>query len=234
MNDKSKAAEILDELSQDPITTLGKPASAKEIAEAEAELGLLFPQLYKEILLISGQIRLYERRMFGLGPSARRWGEYNGITVTELTQMARCEEDVQLPHHLVAVMHYSHQDYHCLDTSQTKNGDCPVVLFDTDIAATKARKPKVVAPGIIEWMRERLVAMREDKRLDEIAMAEFKQMKRSPRVKRGTSKKATPAKKSKTAKVGKASTVSKAAKSAKVGKASKVSQASKKKTRAKK
>ena len=154
---KSAAKALLASIKQSPIVRVGKPATERHLTRAEKELGVQLPGLYRELLKLAGQIDLWEMSMFGLGPSAERWEDYAGITVTELTQMARAEGNVLLPEHLVAIWHDCHQDYQCLDTRHTtpRTGDCPIVLFDPEIAAS-SRRPKRIAPGLAKWLDIRL------------------------------------------------------------------------------
>lgn len=155
MRMNAAARALLTSIKESPIVRAGKPASQRHIAQAEKELGVRLPGLYRELLRLAGQIDMWDlHSMFGLGPSAQRWGRYKGITVTELTQMARGE--LRLPEHLIAISHDGHLDYHCLDTSRTLRGDCPIVLFDIEIAQSPRRRPKRVARGLGEWLRMRV------------------------------------------------------------------------------
>ncbi len=126
-----------------------RPAKRNEIDATSRMLAVEFPRTYVEFLETCGMLEVYERSVFGLGPDTWKQ-DWNSAFFHTLE--ARKSPVTRLPPHLVVLWHDSHMDYQCLDTGRVRGGDCPVVCFDSDIARSRARRPKPVADGFHAWL----------------------------------------------------------------------------------
>ncbi|MBY0523582.1 MAG: SMI1/KNR4 family protein [Gemmataceae bacterium] len=113
------------------------PASEEEIAAAERELGIVFPESYRAFLRAFGAGNLHSHEFYGL-PSTTLRG--NVVMMNQLCpQPADClqiTEDVG-------------DAFYCLDTSRRDaRGECPVVICDN------GRAPSVVAESFLEFLRK--------------------------------------------------------------------------------
>lgn len=136
-------------------------ARVAEIRNAEKVLGVTFPPVYVEVLKKFGVVRVYDRRMAGLGPYSRPLNRTHA-DVIRLTQQAR--RVIGLPHHLVAINRDTHYDFTCLDTRKIRSGDCPIVFLELDMVDKGNYTPKRIAPSLAAWFPEfvqRQVAKKE-------------------------------------------------------------------------
>jgi hypothetical protein len=147
--------ELFNEFKQNKIVKVYRPASQSEIDTVADELGVPFPQTYVDFLRTCGLADIYDRTIFGLGPDThprKNGATRDGRSVQFHTLRARALPDVGLPRGLVAIWHDRHRDYQCLDTNRIKDGDCPVVYFDTQIAGSRNPNPKEIARGFHDWL----------------------------------------------------------------------------------
>ena len=125
-------------------------ASDDKITSAEEYLGLSFPESYKLFLKNygAGNIAYYE--IYGITKygSFEDAGVPNGIW---LTMQER--QSIDLPKELVIVYDTGMEFYFCLDTSQMKNGECPVVAIWNCSGGTK----EVVYESFLEFLMEECI-----------------------------------------------------------------------------
>lgn len=99
----------------------GKPQPSYVIAEAERALGVAFPVSFKDYLATWGWISFGPNQYMGLGTKIQ--------SVVETTRYVRQARG--LPPHLVVVCDHEGDEYVCLDTQLMKDGECPVVIWDS-------------------------------------------------------------------------------------------------------
>lgn len=98
----------------------GVTQSADAIDAAERSLGTTFPTSFKDYLSRWGHISFGPNEYFGLGGAC--------LGVVERTMFARESSDI--PPMLVVVADHDGDEHVCLKTDQSKDGECPVVIWD--------------------------------------------------------------------------------------------------------
>lgn len=91
------------------------------IESAERALGVRFPESFREYLGTWGWLSFGPAEYMGLGTTIR-----NVVAVT-----LRVRRDRSLPENFVVVASHEGDEYVCLDTSLLKDGECPVVIWDS-------------------------------------------------------------------------------------------------------
>lgn len=140
--------KLLRELESSRIVRPQQGASLREVGNIQSLLGVSFPRVYTEFLRACGVLKVYDRTVFGLGPSTQR---LYGLTESTLFHTLYHRRVHGLPTPFVVVWHDSHQDCQCLDLRRIHNGDCPVILYDPNAKGT--RKIRDVAPTFSAWLR---------------------------------------------------------------------------------
>lgn len=98
----------------------GVAQSAEAIKAAELLLNTRFPTSFKDYLSRWGHISFGPNEYFGLGGAS--------FGVVEKTMFARDRSD--LPPMLVVVADHEGDEHVCLKTDESKDGECPVVIWD--------------------------------------------------------------------------------------------------------
>jgi hypothetical protein len=99
----------------------GDPQPSYVIAEAERALGVVFPASFKDYLAKWGWISFGPNEYLGLGTKVQ--------SVVATTRRVR--ESRELPQYMVVVRDHEGDEYVCLDTQAMKDGECPVVVWDS-------------------------------------------------------------------------------------------------------
>ena len=112
------------------VADTGSPHMDEAVTAAEAALGVMFPESFREYL--------------------RRWGwlsfgpnEYQGLSSTTHNVVATTQRVRQLrglPSSFVVVCDHEGDEYVCLDTALFQGGECPVVIWDA--AARTVSRPR--------------------------------------------------------------------------------------------
>ena len=99
----------------------GKAQPSYVVAEAERALGVLFPVSFKDYLATWGWISFGPNQYMGLGTKIQ-----SVVDTTRYVRQAR-----SLSPHFVVVCDNEGDEYVCLDTQAMKEGECPVVIWDS-------------------------------------------------------------------------------------------------------
>jgi hypothetical protein len=109
-------------LSDNPeLSDVGQSQTEEAIALAEKALAVKFPASFREYLKTWGWLSFGPTEYMGLGTTIR-----SVVAVTE-----RLRRDHSLPANFVVVSSHEGDEYVCLDTSMLKDGECPVVIWDS-------------------------------------------------------------------------------------------------------
>lgn len=127
----------------------GTPVSMEEVASAEDQLGVRFPQSYRFFLIEFGWVSFGPFELYGLGTGIPDYLEVVTVTLSE-----REEAMPRLPERLVPLMNDGGGCLHCLDTSQMIEQECPVVLWDPDLGPTQILSEE--AGGFVDWLLNKL------------------------------------------------------------------------------
>ena len=122
-------------------------ASEREIREAEAELDVRFPPLYRWLVRRYGTIMIYHRSVFGLGP----WGRRKRGLSSVIFHTTYARRSIDLPNRYIVLWHESHADVWCLDT-KSSSAQCPVWHLDPEVQRHGKMKPVKVAPSFVVWL----------------------------------------------------------------------------------
>ncbi|STQ90837.1 SMI1/KNR4 family protein [Iodobacter fluviatilis] len=121
------------------------PSSEESVRVLEATLGVVLPPSYRQFLLNTGALAIYDSTISGViddNPTDTPSGSLYGET-------CRYREDHNLPEHLLVIQPDEEAPY-CLDSSAVgKNGEFPVVCFEL-----ASRHSGVVAPSFSEWLEK--------------------------------------------------------------------------------
>jgi len=132
------------------LITVGKGQPVETIAKAEQYLGVTFPESYKEFLRTWGNLAVGPLEFYGLcGDNFEDSGVPDAIWFT-----ARKRRQLNLPSHLVVVLNHDGDEYDCLDTSHTRDGECPVVAWDTNSGQVNCVRGKTFAMYVLQDIRD--------------------------------------------------------------------------------
>lgn len=130
-----------------------EPATLLDVRMAEKELGVVFPKVYVEYLLTYGYVDIYDRGVFGLGPSTADHPSHNVRSVVFKTGIARHWS--HLPSRLIAIWNESHEEWWCLESDpEQRDGPTPVLLYDPgpELKIVANQKISVVSASFEEWL----------------------------------------------------------------------------------
>jgi cell wall assembly regulator SMI1 len=141
---------VLDENTIDLIrkTEHGTGASDAEIATAEATLGLVFVDDYREFLRRFGWMDAGGDNHYGLGADVPDH--------MDLVRRTRCEREQAEPHmppHLLPLLNNGGGNHWCVDSAPGPNFG-RIVYWDHEVGDDEPLE--VVAPDYQSWLRERL------------------------------------------------------------------------------
>jgi cell wall assembly regulator SMI1 len=123
----------------------GTGASAQSICDAEAALGLAFPESYRRFLSSFGWGLIGEFDIYGLGADVPAW--------LDVVKMAACERtDLRpsLPAHLVPVHYEGDGDHICIDTRQRDGNTAAMVFWNQELGHKQA--PEKIADDFVAWL----------------------------------------------------------------------------------
>lgn len=103
------------------LVDVGTPPSEQEIGSAETTLGVKFPESFQDYLRRWGWLSFGPNEYFGLGATMQ-----NVVRETE-----RVRRSSDLPGHMIVVCDRDGDEYVCIDTSECKNGECRVIVWDS-------------------------------------------------------------------------------------------------------
>lgn len=135
-----------------PVVRPGRGASAAQIKAAEAALGVIFPQAYRQFLSELGTLDLAGDVVLGI-PPARRGGAERSVVARTIQE--RTTGVLRLPVGLLAVRDVGNGDIDCLQLGKGAN-DCPVVTWVHDAPAGPRQRPIRCAPSFRLWLIDRL------------------------------------------------------------------------------
>lgn len=117
-----RLSEVQEILRNHPdLADVGWPQAEADIVRAEEALSVKFPESFREYLRRWGWISFGANEYMGLGRSTQ-----SVVAETESIRRIRA-----LPASLVVVTDHEGDEYVCLETSLMKNGECPVVIWDS-------------------------------------------------------------------------------------------------------
>ncbi len=125
------------------------PATDAEIADAEGELGAVFPDSYKRFQRDFGYFRGAVPDVYTVRPLPHPMLNIVGINFSE-----RNETYPNLPLHLIAFSDNSAGDSFCFDTLRLTGGECPVVFWDHE--KDTDQQPEEWAENFLDWLDEEL------------------------------------------------------------------------------
>lgn len=132
-----------------PDKDVGKGATQEEIALAEVTLGVTFSISYSGFLHKYGWARFAHEDLYGLGADVPPYLELVKHTFVERNAMRP-----SLPPNLIPVMNDGGGNHYCLDSTQTQNGECPIVFWDHDLGEDQLPEP--VSTSFEVWLLDLL------------------------------------------------------------------------------
>jgi hypothetical protein len=118
--------ELIEVIHQSPHIDCGGGATAEELAQAQADLGIIIPGCYGMILRLFGWLSVGSWELFGLGSQTPPHLHLVAMVTEERRSSRR-----SLPISLLPVMNNGGGDLFCLELeSADAEGDCPVRLWD--------------------------------------------------------------------------------------------------------
>ena len=131
-----------------PVGSFFGPASELEISSAEAELGVSFPNGYKQFLRLFGAAD-WPDYIAGVGKGLIRSLQFVSLTLQE-----RTEAIPQLAHDLVAFSPDGRGNHYCLDTCQMADEECPVIIWNHD--GTSDQRRQMTNQSFADWLSEQI------------------------------------------------------------------------------
>lgn len=148
---KTRIAKVAAEAFPDAPDILPGPVTEEVIQEAEQRLGVQSPESYRLFLTEMGAVD-FSFEVFGLGPEDQSTVSYWDVVV--MTESERYEVEPALQHHLVPINPNGSGDHWCLDTSQIRDGDCPVVFWSHENGPDQ--KPHRTNDTFLGWLASRV------------------------------------------------------------------------------
>jgi hypothetical protein len=133
--------------------THGNGASAREIAETENALGVVFPESYRGFLQEFGWAKFSHQELYGIGSDVPVYLELIRNTIAERNEM-----EPLLPVSLIPIMNDGAGNHYCLETSKMFSGECPVVLWDHE--AGFEQEPTKMSERFDRWLIDLLGRLR--------------------------------------------------------------------------
>jgi len=151
---KPKRARTLDEVFERMRSHQGvvmhRGARAKEMRDAQRVINLRFPASYALFLRQFGWADVGGDALYGLGPDAA-----DAVNVVEVSRDERGGSVIPpMLSHLIPLMNDGAGNHYCLDTRKTKDGECPVVLWDHE--GEEFQRCERVAPSFAAWLDRKL------------------------------------------------------------------------------
>jgi cell wall assembly regulator SMI1 len=130
-------------------------AAISDITKAEALLQVQFPRSYREFLATVGSY---------WGPEDVYGIEHHTVprdySVVTLTLRERVEVEPRMPVRLVPFFADGFGNHFCLDTSQTRDDECPVIFWNHELPASQERV--AIYKSFQEWFELYLLDVLED------------------------------------------------------------------------
>jgi hypothetical protein len=122
------------------------PAFEEQIKSAETELGVAFSGSYKMFLREIGAA-FWPDYMIGLS-------DHPSVDVVGITLEERRIMRPAMPWNLIPILNDGYGNHYCLDTSVSKDGECPVVFWNHERPANQT--PEFVADAYIDWLESKV------------------------------------------------------------------------------
>lgn len=132
-------------LATTPACKVGRGASSRAVADAEAVLGVVFPPSLREYLTRFGWVEMADREFFGLGDGVPQFLELVRITTSE-----RTEAGAPLPRSLIPLLNDGGGNLYCVVATPGSSNDGMVVLWDHEQGAEQV--PEVCAADLESWL----------------------------------------------------------------------------------
>jgi hypothetical protein len=130
----------------DPEGRSGSGVTEETIRQCEQQLGVLLPDSYK-CFLREFAWGLFPEYIYGLSPDIPP-----GQHLVSQTEKLRHKREPKLPHSLIPFNNDGWGNHYCLDTSQLRDGECPVVFWNHEL--DKDQQPKQTHATFLDWLDE--------------------------------------------------------------------------------
>jgi len=125
----------------------GPGCSETEIAKAQQQLGVVFPNSYASFLQHIGWANIMHNYLYGIGKAVP-----THLDLVKITAEERELAGPSLPQRLVPIMNDGAGNHYCLDTEKVTAGECPVVFWDHEHELGERQRPEVVATDFASWL----------------------------------------------------------------------------------
>ncbi len=149
----SKCDKVLKELYKfsDSIITLGNPILDNRLEEFEKQIGLTLPFDFKFILTKHNYIALNGDEVFGIGK------EYGNMSIENVYIFEHEEVGNPMFKELVPFSSDGYGNHYCLDLSELKNKECPVVFWQHDCSYSDRKDIEICNKNFVEWIKEVMI-----------------------------------------------------------------------------
>src|SRR5262245_11244389 len=130
-----------------PDIEVGIGASPMEIEQAQLALKVQFSRSYVKFLSLYGWAKIKSASIYGLGP-----GIPDFLSVVNNTIDEREAVEPPLPIFLIPIMNDGSGNHYCLDSSQIREGEMPIVFWYHEASTGRFQKPEVVSPTFDSWL----------------------------------------------------------------------------------
>ncbi|WP_233237915.1 SMI1/KNR4 family protein [Bordetella sp. LUAb4] len=124
------------------------PVSREQVCRLEELLAINLPNSFKDFLQSHGGGGVVSADVSGIEDNDAEI-DFGG---TVLGDTMRCRKEYELPQYLAVVYFHDDEVCWCLDTSQSKNGECPVVSYDV----FRERVDRVIATDFFSFFKHHL------------------------------------------------------------------------------
>lgn len=128
---------------------LGTGAPQDQIRAAEQTLGLTFPTSYRTFLQTLGWGIIGYHEIYGLG---KKVPEY--LNLVNATHRERHEAEPPMRDDLVPLANDGFGNHYCLETSQLRDGECPVVFWNHELGPDQ--ETEFVSDSFVTWLEKEM------------------------------------------------------------------------------
>jgi cell wall assembly regulator SMI1 len=126
--------------------TLGSDVGDEQIQQCEARLGVVLPESYRRFLREFTYAH-WPDTIYGISP-----GLLPGLDLVQKTEKLRHSGRPNLPQYLVPFSPDGWGNHYCLDTSQLRQGECPVVFWNHE--RDQDQQPQQTQATFVDWLDE--------------------------------------------------------------------------------
>lgn len=140
---------VINSASRHPAVETHRPATENDIKIAMRIIRVGLPKSFLTYLRTFGWMSINGDPLFGLGPDTTR-------NESLVYRNADAHVEIMVRSTCVVIADDGMGNFDCLDMARVKNGECPVVFWDTGCEDPEEYRPSIVSKSFTTYLRRRL------------------------------------------------------------------------------